>query len=141
MAYGLPFYVHYTRQRLHAVIDELDEVFSMFGLPFSIVSDNGPQFVSEQMSYFLARLGSKHLRSSPRHPRSNGMVQRLHHVVQERLPPLKPHLPFRRRLNQEIFDIRGSRHQMLDVSPNEALFSRQLRNRMPMLLPMRIINP
>ena len=52
-----------------SVINELDEVFSAFGLPETLVSDNGPQFVSGEMSSFLSRLTIAHVRSSPRHAR------------------------------------------------------------------------
>ena len=124
-----------------AIVDELDEVFALFGLPSVLVSDNGPQFVSEQMTTFLQRLGIRHIRSSPRYPRSNGMVERLHRLVKERMVALKPHLPFRRRLNQVLFDVRHSRHRMLGTSPNEALFSRPLRSRVPTMIPPRIVNP
>ena len=124
-----------------AVINELDEVFALFGLPSSLVSDNGPQFVSEHMSAFLGRLGIQHIRSSPRYPQSNGMVERLHRLVRERLGKLKSQVPFRRRLNQVLFDIRHSRHRMLDMSPNDALFSRPLRSRVPAFIPNRIVNP
>ena len=55
-----------------AIVDELDEVFALFGLPSVLVSDNEPRFVSEQMNTFLQRLGIRHIRSSPRYPRSNG---------------------------------------------------------------------
>ncbi|XP_065196908.1 uncharacterized protein LOC135828389 [Sycon ciliatum] len=124
-----------------AIVDELDEVFALFGLPSVLVSDNRPQFVSEQMTTFLQRLGIRHIRSSPRYPRSNGMVERLHRLVKERMVALKPHLPFRRRLNQVLFDVRHSRHRMLGTSPNEALFSRPLRSRVPTMIPPRIVNP
>ncbi|XP_065195345.1 uncharacterized protein K02A2.6-like [Sycon ciliatum] len=58
-----------------AIVDELDEVFALFGLPSVLVSDNGPQFVSEQITTFLQRLGIRRIRSRPRYPRSNGIVK------------------------------------------------------------------
>ena len=124
-----------------AVIDELDEIFSTFGLPEALVSDNGPQFVSAETAAFLSRLGIKHVRSSPRYARSNGMVERLHRVVKERLLALKPFLPFRKRLNQVLFDIRSSRHRMLGTAPSTALFSRQMRTRVPAHIAPCVVNP
>ena len=52
------------------------EVFARFGLPSTLVSDNGPQFASEEMKTFLGQLGIEHIKSSPPYPRSNGMVER-----------------------------------------------------------------
>ena len=54
---------------------------------------------------------------------------------------LKPHLPFRRRLNQVLFDIRNSPHRMLGTSPSEALFTHPLHTRVPMVVIPRIVNP
>ena len=124
-----------------AIIDELEDIFTTFGLPSTLVSDNGPQFVSEHMSTFLSRLGITHTRSSPRYARSNGMVERLHRLVRERMSALKPHLSFRRRLNQVLMDIRNSQHRMLGMSPSEALFRQPLRTRVPTFMVPRIVNP
>ena len=124
-----------------AVIDELDDVFAMFGLPSAMVSDNGPQFASEHMVKFLTQLGTRHMKSSPRYPKSNGMVERLHHVLRERLSAMKSHLPFQRRLNQVLFDIRSSCHCMLGVSPGAALFTRNMRIRVPTLIKPWLVNP
>ena len=124
-----------------AVIDELDDVFAMFGLPSAMVSDNGPQFASEHMVKFLTQLGIRHIKSSPRYPKSNGMVERLHRVLRERLSAMKSHLPFQRRLNQVLFDIRSSCHRMLGVSPGAALFTRNMRIRVPALIKPRLVNP
>ena len=112
-----------------SVIDELDDVFATFGLPSTLVSDNGPQFASEHMSAFLSQLGIHHIKSSPRYPRSNGMVERLHRVLRERLSALKPHPPFWRRLNQVLFNLRSSCHRMLGTSPGTALFTCNMRIR------------
>ena len=123
------------------IIDELEDIFALFGLPSTLVSDNDPQFVSEHTSAFLSRLGISHTKSSPRYARSNGMVERLHRLVKERMFALKPHLPFRRRLNQVLFDIRNSPHRMLGTSPSEALFTHPLRTRVLMVVIPRIVNP
>ena len=123
------------------VIDKFMEVFARFGLPSTLVSDNGPQFASEEMKTFLGHLGIEHIESSPRYPRSNGMVERFHRVLKERIKSLQPHLPFQRRLQQVLFDIRHSVHRMIGAAPSDALFSRPIRNRVPAVIPATIINP
>ena len=50
------------------VIDKFMEVFARFGWPSTLVSDNGPQFASEEMKTFLGQLGIEHIKSSPRTP-------------------------------------------------------------------------
>ena len=41
-----------------------------------MVSDNGPQFVSDEFERFLKANRIKYLRSSPYHPLSNGLAER-----------------------------------------------------------------
>ena len=124
-----------------AVIEKLTELFARFGLLSTLVSDNGPQFVSDEMAKFLQRLGISHIKSSPRYPQSNGMVERLHRLLRERLRGLRPTIPFSHRLQQVLMDIRNSRHRMLGTTPSEALFSRVLRTRVPTHIDPVIVNP
>ena len=57
-------------------IEALRSVFSRFGLPDQLVSDNGPQFTSEEFAQFLRRNGIRHILSAPYHPSSNGLAER-----------------------------------------------------------------
>ena len=60
---------------LSKTIALLRETFARFGLPEQIVSDNGPQFVSEEFELFLQHNGIKHIRSAPNHPATNGAAE------------------------------------------------------------------
>ena len=57
-------------------IEKLRYLFSQFGLPQSLVSDNAPYFVSEEFESFLKSNGIKHPTSSAYHPASNGLAER-----------------------------------------------------------------
>ena len=48
----------------------------MLGIPDTIVSDNGPQFVSDRFRQFVERWDITHITSSPRYPQSNGEAKR-----------------------------------------------------------------
>jgi transposase InsO family protein len=50
-------------------------IFSIFGLPLEIITDNGPTFISANMTQFLANLGVKNFTSSTYYPRGNGQVK------------------------------------------------------------------
>ena len=58
-------------------IEELRKLFVSYGLPEQMVTDNGPQFISEQFAIFVKSNGVKHIKSSPYHPATNGPVERL----------------------------------------------------------------
>ena len=59
-----------------AVIEELNVLFAQFGLPDTIVTDNGTCFVSAEFAAFLKRNGIKHITSAPYYPATNGMAER-----------------------------------------------------------------
>ena len=67
------------------VIDKLRTLFARFGLPETIVTDNGTCFVSAEFETFLSRNGIKHLTSAPYHPSSNGLAERAVQLVKRGL--------------------------------------------------------
>jgi hypothetical protein len=50
-------------------------IFSRFGLPIEIISDNGPTFISGKLTQFLNKFGVKHFTSSTYYPQGNGQVE------------------------------------------------------------------
>ena len=56
-------------------ITVLREMFARYGLPRQIVSDNRPQFTSNEFKEFLASNGVKHITTSPYCPSSNGAAE------------------------------------------------------------------
>ena len=68
-----------------AIIQILKELFSRWGIPEVLQSDNGPQFVSYEFEMFLQKLGIEHRRSALYNPQCNGGVERLKRVIKESL--------------------------------------------------------
>ncbi|XP_062611303.1 uncharacterized protein K02A2.6-like [Saccostrea cucullata] len=58
------------------IILQLESMFARHGLPYSMRSDNGPQFVSEEFKGYLNSNGIKHIRTTPYWPQGNGEVER-----------------------------------------------------------------
>ena len=71
-----PFVVRMAQTTTEAVIQALKQIFLTEGPPETLVSDNGPQFVSKQFEEFCTRAGITHLTTAPFHPASNGEAER-----------------------------------------------------------------
>ena len=59
-----------------ATIRVLRSLFASYGLPRQVVSDNGPQFASEEFRLFLGSNRVKHIKSLSYHPSTNGAAER-----------------------------------------------------------------
>ena len=68
-----------------AVIEELRTIFAQFGIPETVVTDNGTCFVSAEIEAFFKSNGIKHLTSAPYHPASNGLAERAVQTVKKGL--------------------------------------------------------
>ena len=58
------------------VCQALHNIFARFGIPESVMSDNGSPFNSAEYVHFAAQWGFEIRHSSPRYPQSNGEVER-----------------------------------------------------------------
>ena len=81
-----------------ATITELRRLFSSHGLPDQVVSDNRPQFVSEEFKSFLKSNSVKHILCSPYHPSSNGAVERFAQTFKKAMLAQNTKLSFQQRL-------------------------------------------
>ena len=61
----------------HLVIKELGIIFTEFGHPFVLKSDNGPCYTSREFHDFLEFYKIHHITSSPRYTQSNGFTEAL----------------------------------------------------------------
>ena len=63
----------------------LQEVFSCHGLSKEVISDRGPQFISQFWSQFLKGLSIKPCRSSSYHLQSNGQTEQINQILEQYL--------------------------------------------------------
>ncbi len=59
-----------------ATITRLKRLFSAYGLPEQIVTDNATTFTSDEFRRFVKRNGILHTTAAPRHPVTNGLAER-----------------------------------------------------------------
>ena len=57
------------------VIEHTKAHFARYGIPDKVISDNGPQFRSQEYATFVKTWGFTHITSSPYHSRSNGKAE------------------------------------------------------------------
>ena len=65
--------VHSTSAK--AVLPKLDRLFTAYGVPQVVKSDNSPPFNGHEFAQFADYLGFKHRRVTPLWPEANGAVQ------------------------------------------------------------------
>ena len=56
-------------------------IFTRFGIPDSVVTDNGTQFINQKFRGFLASHKVKHHFTSVEHPKANGQVEAANKVI------------------------------------------------------------
>ena len=97
-----------------------------FGVPTDITSDQGRQFTSALWAELHSVLGIASLRTTAYHPQANGMVERVHRVLKERLmarsrtPAWMDHLPL------VLLGIQTSVRQDSDWCPAELVYGATL---------------
>ncbi|BFZ03151.1 hypothetical protein BsWGS_06190 [Bradybaena similaris] len=68
-----------------AVAEALLLIFSRVGFPNTILSDNGPQFVSQATKLVMNKLGIKQVFATPYHPQTNGTCERFNGTLKSML--------------------------------------------------------
>ncbi|XP_063412611.1 uncharacterized protein K02A2.6-like [Mytilus trossulus] len=114
------------------VIDALDKMFTIHGLPISIATDNGPQFISDTFKTYLDQNGIVHRRITPLWPAANGEIERQNRSLLKRMRIANAE---KKNLSTEIQTYlkmyRSTPHCTTGVSPAELLFNRTLRTKLP----------
>lgn len=81
--------VDMTANSLIEVVQEAVEATGMTEVPLrdrtSILSDNGPGYLSRVFDRYLWLLGIRHIVASPYHPQTNGKMERYHRTVKEQV--------------------------------------------------------
>ncbi|XP_026314449.1 LOW QUALITY PROTEIN: uncharacterized protein K02A2.6-like [Hyposmocoma kahamanoa] len=122
-----------------AVINKLYEYMSRFGIPHTIVTDNGTSFTSENFSKFCALNGISHKTTPIYHPASNGQAETYVKIAKKGIKSAlitgKNNEDRHNNLLKYLFDYRNSVHTTTCQSPAMLVYGRKLRSRLDMLKP------
>ncbi|UYV76203.1 K02A2.6-like [Cordylochernes scorpioides] len=115
-------------------IEQLRCLFARFGIPRTLVSDNGTGFTSEEFRQFMTRNGIRHLRTAPFHPSSNGLAERAVQTIKTGLKKVQQG-SISQRLAEILLGYRRTPIASIGKSPSEMMFGRNIRSRLDLILP------
>ena len=117
-------------------VEELRNTLARWGLPLQIVTDNGPQFISETFRRFMKLNNIKHITTSPYHPATNGLAERFVQTLKQSLRVSKKEdRTLQHRVATFLINYRNARHSTTEESPAQLMIGRELRSRLHLLKP------
>jgi transposase InsO family protein len=104
-------------------------ILSLHGIPKTIVSDRGPQFVSKFWEVHHKALGTKLLHSSAYHPQTSGQTERVNQILEDMLQACV--LEFPQKWDDYLplveFSYNNSYQESIKMAPFEALYGQRCR--------------
>ncbi|XP_021370584.1 uncharacterized protein K02A2.6-like [Mizuhopecten yessoensis] len=119
---------HLTDTKSSTVIRMLRAQFARYGIPTTVVSDNGPQFSSSEFDRFASEWEFEHLTSSPAYQQSNGKAEQAVKTAKRlmRLAKLSETDPY-----LAVLDFRNTPTQLMESSPAQRLMGRRTQTQLP----------
>jgi hypothetical protein len=107
----------------------VDQIVCLHGIPKTIVSDRGTQFVARFWEQLHESLGTKLIRSSSYHPQTDVQIERVNQIVEDMLRASIMHFnkSWDKCLSLAEFSYNNSYQASLKMVPFEALYGRRCR--------------
>lgn len=130
-----PEIVQTTSTTTEKTIEILQNLCTTWGLPETLISDNGTQFTSAMFQEFCQESGIEHIRSSPHFPMSNGQAERFVQTLKQSLEKMTDESPTSTKLRKMLFAYRMTPHASTPggVSPAEKFIGRKLNSTLSLL--------
>lgn len=106
-----------------AVAEKTRKIVAMFGIPNTIISDNGPQFVGKEYQDLMREHAISHITSSPHHPQSHGFIERMIRTVKT--------LFRKANLDEALMSYRATPLGPNRPSPAQLMFNRKIQTNLP----------
>jgi transposase InsO family protein len=120
-------------KRAETVGKALAKLFSQWGPPNILQSDNGKEFTAGVIDHICQALGIEVRHSRPRHPMSQGQIERLNQTVGRGFTKMMwseeeklQHVNWVDHLDKFIFSYNTTRHSAHGKTPREVLFGHKL---------------
>jgi len=135
---GVDYYSRWFEvEILHAttsskIVETLDNWFTNHGIPEVIISDNGPQFRSEEFVRYVQSLGVTHRKITPYSPQANGEVERQNKTLLKAIRIAHSEgKDWKRELNKFLVAYRSTPHSVTGKSPFEIMYGRKMKTKLP----------
>ena len=115
-------------------VHRLRTLLARFGVPESVVTDNGPQFIGMEFEQFCERNGIGHIKVAPYHPASNGLAERAVQTFKQGFQKYTEGT-IEDRVARFLLHYRIFPHSTTGMSPAQLLFGRQLQTRLDAVRP------
>jgi hypothetical protein len=127
VAHFLPVKTSYTARQYAQLY--LDRIVSLHGIPKTIISDRGAQFIARFWEQFHAALGTQLIRSSAYHPQTDGQTERINQILEDM--PRACVLSYSKKWDECLplaeFSYNNSYQESIKMAPFEALYGRRCR--------------
>lgn len=119
-------------------IEKCRQMFAAFGLPQTLVTDNGKTFISSEFQQFLDVNGIKHKLTAPYNPATNGQAERFVQTLKQALGRMKcDTLNINLALSKMLLQYRSMSHAITNKSPAEMFLERKLYTRLDLIFPTK----
>ena len=120
--------------KTNTILKALIKFFTLFGLPKSIQSDQGTNFMAHAFQQVMNQLGIKQYKSSAYHPESQGALERFHQTLKTMIKMycIENSKDWDEGVHLLLFAVRESVQESLGFSPFELVFGHVVRG--PLLL-------
>ena len=117
------------------IVKALVKFFTLFGLPKSVQSDQGSNFMSGLFQQVMDQLGIKQYRSSAYHPESQGALERFHQTFKNMIRTycFDTEKHWDEGIHFLLFAVRESIQESLGFSPFELVFGHTVRGPLKLL--------
>ena len=126
-AHFLPVKTIYRAQ--HYAELYISRILSLHGVPRTIISDRGAQFVARFWEQFHSALGTQLIRSSAYHPQTDGQTERINQILEDMLRACV--LSYSKKWDECLplaeFSYNNSYQESIKMAPFEALYGRRCR--------------
>lgn len=113
------------------------KIFSTHGSPEILVSDHGTQFTSNEFQQYLKVNGIRHKMGAPYHPATNGLAERMVGTMKQKLKSMNcSPSEYEKEVCKFLLTYRKTIHPTSGQSPSMAVFKRQIRSRLDIMIPV-----